>query len=117
MKNRIFIPLFLCSLVMISSPSHSKDIMYWGWGAGSCADHIEDSKDNNGSYVGIPGFTVKSWIQGYITGLNVKNDRMIKRKTFTDLDNILFELTKRCKVEPMSEISDQLDWIYKNKLE
>lgn len=119
MKYFFIIPIVLFS--MVSSPSQSDEYMYWGWGAGSCADVIKDTadvikdtKDNNDP----SGFILKNlmtqWIMGYITGMNVKSGRRIDSNT--DIDGILFELIKRCKAEPMSEIGDELYWIYKNKI-
>lgn len=100
--------------IIISSPSKSEDLMYWGWGAGSCADVLKEIQNNDGKLGFIDEIALSSWVQGYITGLNVADRRRIDSNT--DIDGILFELIKRCKAEPMSEISDELDWIYKNKL-
>jgi len=46
--------------------------------------------------------------------MNVKNRKTIDENV--DFDGVILELIKRCEAEPMSEISDELDWIYKNKL-
>lgn len=110
----LILSAILFPLVMNSSPSHSREFMYWGWGAGSCADVIKDTQENNGQFPLLELLAVTSWVQGYLTGRNIEAGRYIDENT--DMDGILFELIKRCKAEPMSEITDELDWIYKNKL-
>ena len=112
MKHILVASFVLFSL--ISSQSKSEDWMYWGWGAGSCADLLKEIQSNDGKLGFVDDIALSSWIQGYITGMNVESGRKIDKNT--DIDGIVFELIKRCKAEPMSEISDEIDWIYKNKL-
>ena len=111
----LILSAILFPLVMNSSPSHSEPWVYWGWGVGSCADVIKDTQENNGSYPMLDTLAVSSWIMGYISGRNEQSGTEMVSKT--DIDGIIFELIKRCKAEPMSEILDELDWIYKNKLQ
>ena len=55
-----------------------------------------------------------SWIRGFVSGMNVANDKYLKTKP--DMDGITLEVIKRCKEEPMNTSLDALFWIYKNKM-
>jgi hypothetical protein len=112
MKTLFIIPLVLIS--MISSPSKSEEYRFWGHGASSCGELLTEIQDNDGSLNFINQISLSSWIQGYLSGMNFISDRRISSNN--DIDGIVFELIKRCKEEPMSTISDELNWIYKNKI-
>ena len=109
--------VFIISLVFISFLSSTsfadKDWTKVGFGAVPCSllikylnerDMLED--DDNEALV--------SWIQGYVTGINVSNDRILNIRP--DWDGVVLEVIKRCKKEPMNNVLDEIDWIYKNKI-
>lgn len=111
--KRFFAVQFIL-FALISSPSFGEKYTYFGWGAGSCADLLKETKENNGLLDFFSNLHVSGWVQGYISAMNVKNRKTIDENV--DFDGVILELIKRCEAEPMSEISDELDWIYKNKL-
>ncbi len=109
--------VFIISLVFISFLSSTsfggKKYTYYGWGALSCADLLK-SRTDSGMLNFLDNFELSSWIQGYVSAMNVSKKKTIDENT--DFDGVILEIIKRCEKEPMNEISDELDWIYKNKM-
>ena len=56
----------------------------------------------------------KSWISGFVSGMNFANNKKLKIRP--DWDGIVLEVIKRCKEEPMSKSFESVIWIYKNKM-
>ena len=55
-----------------------------------------------------------SWIQGFVSGMNVADDKYLK--TDQDWDGIILEVTNLCKANPMSTSLEFVFWIYKTEM-
>ena len=112
MKKVFIIPLVIFSF--LSSTSFAdKDWMWVGFGAVPCSKLVRNLNER-GILENYANASLASWIQGYVTGINVSNDRLLKIRP--DWDGVVLEVIKRCKKEPMNDIIVEIDWIYRNKI-
>ena len=104
-----FVKGYLVALILlVVTPAYAGEYLLKGAGAHPCSHFLDTSSDP------VLRSQWKQWLNGFISGANLANS--LSKGDGIDESAFVYEVKNYCEKNPMKDVGDAAEWLYKIRL-